>query len=101
MGRCIRFLLRDVFSDCPHCCRRGWFFLSSAATQALLEFELSKLFGKRHMEHDIAGLRTTTHCGAGRVGNSVARELRANRALSLWLKPLEPALQRSTPNGLS
>jgi voltage-gated potassium channel len=52
------------------------FLIIGAATQALLEFELFKLFGKRRMEHDIAGLRNHyIICGAGRVGNSVAREL--------------------------
>jgi voltage-gated potassium channel len=52
------------------------FLIIGAATQALLEFELFKLFGKRRMEHDIASLRNHyIICGAGRVGNSVAYEL--------------------------
>ncbi len=52
------------------------FLIIGAATQALLEFELFKLFGKRRMEHDIASLRDHyIICGAGRVGNSVAYEL--------------------------
>jgi voltage-gated potassium channel len=55
----------------------GTVFLAiGALTQALLEFELGKLFGQRRMERDIDKL--TGHyiiCGAGRVGRSVAREL--------------------------
>ena len=45
-------------------------------TQALLEFELGTVFGKRKMERDIS--RLNDHyiiCGAGRVGRSAAREL--------------------------
>jgi voltage-gated potassium channel len=45
-------------------------------TQALLEFELQSLFGKRRMEREIS--RLSEHyiiCGAGRVGRSAAREL--------------------------
>jgi voltage-gated potassium channel len=47
-------------------------------TQALLEFELGRFFGRRRMERDIA--RLSGHyiiCGAGRVGRSVAREFEA------------------------
>ena len=46
-------------------------------TQALLEFELASFFGRRKMEREIN--RLSGHyiiCGAGRVGRSVARELR-------------------------
>jgi voltage-gated potassium channel len=45
-------------------------------TQALLEFELGNFFGRRKMERDIG--RLSEHyiiCGAGRVGQSAAREL--------------------------
>ena len=45
-------------------------------TQALLEFELLRFFGRRRMERQIA--RLSGHyiiCGAGRVGRSAAREL--------------------------
>ena len=45
-------------------------------TQALLEFELLRFFGRRRMERQIAHL--SGHyiiCGAGRVGRSAAREL--------------------------
>ncbi len=46
------------------------------ATQALLEFELQSLFGRRRMDREIS--RLSDHyilCGAGRVGRSAAREL--------------------------
>lgn len=45
-------------------------------SQALLEFEFGKIFGRRRMEQQLAKL--SEHyiiCGAGRVGRSVAREL--------------------------
>src|SRR5215467_15933560 len=52
------------------------FLMIGALTQALLEFELVKVFGKRRMERDIASLKNHyIICGAGRVGTSVAREL--------------------------
>ena len=52
------------------------FLMIGALTQALLEFELFKVFGKRRMERDIASLREHyIICGAGRVGHSVANEL--------------------------
>ena len=47
-----------------------------AGTQALLEFELQSVFGRRRMDREIS--RLSDHyiiCGAGRVGRSVAREL--------------------------
>jgi voltage-gated potassium channel len=46
------------------------------ASQALLEFELQSVFGRKRMEREIS--RLSDHyiiCGAGRVGRSVAREL--------------------------
>ena len=46
------------------------------ATQALLEFELQSVFGRRRMDREIS--RLSDHyilCGAGRVGRSTAREL--------------------------
>ena len=55
----------------------GTVFLAlGSLTQALLEFELGKVFGARRMERDIEKL--AGHyiiCGAGRVGRSVAQEL--------------------------
>ena len=46
--------------------------------QALLQFEFGKAFGRRRMERELEKL--SNHyiiCGAGRVGRTVARELRA------------------------
>ncbi len=52
-------------------------FTIATFSQALLEFEIGKVFGRRRMEHELAKL--SGHyivCGAGRVGRTVARELR-------------------------
>jgi len=49
---------------------------TGGAAQALLEFELEPVFGRRRMVREIS--RLSDHyiiCGAGRVGRSVAREL--------------------------
>ena len=52
------------------------FLLIGSLTQALLEFELRKVFGRRRMEREVAGLKNHyIICGAGRVGRSVAAEL--------------------------
>jgi voltage-gated potassium channel len=52
------------------------FLMIGSLTQALLEFELVKVFGKRRMERELANLKDHyIICGAGRVGYSVAREL--------------------------
>jgi len=52
------------------------FLMIGSLTQALLEFELVKIFGKRRMEREISKLKDHyIICGAGRVGRSVAREL--------------------------
>src|SRR5215831_2849045 len=52
------------------------FFIIGALAQALLEFELIKVFGRRRMEREVANLRDHyIVCGAGRVGASVAHEL--------------------------
>lgn len=52
------------------------FLMIGALTQALLEFELRKVFGKRRMEREVASLKNHyIICGAGRVGRSVASEL--------------------------
>jgi voltage-gated potassium channel len=53
-------------------------FAIATFSQALLEFEFGKVFGRRRMERELAKL--SNHfiiCGAGRVGRTVARELRA------------------------
>lgn len=52
------------------------FLMIGALTQALLEFELGKVFGRRRMEREVANLKNHyIVCGAGRVGRSVAAEL--------------------------
>jgi voltage-gated potassium channel len=54
-------------------------FTIATFSQALIEFEFGKFFGRRRMEHEIANLREHyIICGAGRVGRTVARELRGN-----------------------
>ena len=53
-------------------------FTIATLSQALLQFEFRKAFGRRRMERELAQL--SGHfiiCGAGRVGRTVARELRA------------------------
>ena len=52
------------------------FVMIGSVTQALLEFELVKVFGRRRMQREVAGLKNHyIICGAGRVGTSVAQEL--------------------------
>jgi voltage-gated potassium channel len=54
-------------------------FTIAAFSQTLLEFEFGKVFGRRRMERELA--RLSDHyiiCGAGRVGRTVALELRAH-----------------------
>jgi voltage-gated potassium channel len=53
-------------------------FTIAMISQALLEFEFGKARGRRRMEHELSEL--SGHyiiCGAGRVGRTVARQLRA------------------------
>ena len=53
-------------------------FTIATFTQGLLEFEFTEFFGRRRMERKLA--KMTDHyiiCGAGRVGRTVVRELRA------------------------
>jgi voltage-gated potassium channel len=53
--------------------------LLATATQAMLEFELGSFLGRRRLEREIEKLRGHyIICGAGRVGRTVARELRAH-----------------------
>jgi voltage-gated potassium channel len=52
-------------------------FTIATFSQALIEFEFGEVFGKRRMEREITKL--SDHyiiCGAGRVGRTVAREIR-------------------------
>lgn len=54
-------------------------FVIATFSQTLLEFEFGRAFGRRRMERELAKL--SGHyiiCGAGRVGRTVARQLRAN-----------------------
>jgi len=53
-------------------------FAIATISQALLEFEFGKAFGRRRMERELS--KMSGHyiiCGAGRVGRTVARQLRA------------------------
>jgi voltage-gated potassium channel len=53
-------------------------FTIASLSQSLLEFEFGKAFGRRRMERELAKL--SNHfivCGAGRVGRTVSRALRA------------------------
>ncbi len=53
-------------------------FTIATLSQSLLEFEFGKAFGRRRMERELAKL--SDHyiiCGAGRVGRTVSRALRA------------------------
>jgi len=53
-------------------------FTLGAFSQALLEFEFTKVLGRRRMERELEKL--SNHyivCGAGRVGRTIVRELRA------------------------
>lgn len=53
-------------------------FTIATLSQALIEFEFGKVFGRRRMERELSKL--SGHyiiCGAGRVGRTVVRELRA------------------------
>ena len=53
-------------------------FAIATISQALLEFEFGKTFGRRRMERELS--KMSGHyiiCGAGRVGRTVARQLRA------------------------
>lgn len=53
-------------------------FTIATFSQALIEFEFGNYFGKRRMEHELAQLKDHyIVCGAGRVGRTVVRELKA------------------------
>ena len=53
-------------------------FMVGTLTQAMIEFELGGILGRRRMERDLAALKDHyIVCGAGRVGRSTVRELRA------------------------
>ena len=74
--------------------------LTGGAAQALLEFELESVFGRRRMERDIS--RLSGHyivCGAGRVGRSVARELARKPVPFVMVDTDEAKLKRYSDEG--
>jgi voltage-gated potassium channel len=74
--------------------------LTGGAAQALLEFELQTVFGRRRMERDIS--RLSGHyiiCGAGRVGRSVARELARKPVPFVMVDTDEAKLKRYIDEG--
>jgi voltage-gated potassium channel len=74
--------------------------LTGGAAQALLEFELQSVFGRRRMERDIS--RLSGHyivCGAGRVGRSVARELARKPVPFVMVDTDEAKLKRFADEG--
>src|SRR5271157_2424826 len=74
--------------------------ITGGAAQALLEFELQSVFGRRRMERDIN--RLSGHyiiCGAGRVGRSVARELARKPLPFVVVDSDEAKLARYTAEG--
>jgi voltage-gated potassium channel len=77
------------------------FMLIGALTQALLEFELLKFFGRRRMEREIAALKDHyIICGAGRVGASVALELARKPCPFVVLESNEQAMSALDPKWL-
>ena len=81
----------------------GLVFLTiGALTQALLEFELGNLYGRRKMEREIAKL--SGHyilCGAGRVGRSAARELARKPAPFVVIENSQAKIQQLDPGWLT
>lgn len=73
-------------------------FTIATFSQALLEFEFHNFFGRRRMEHELAKL--SNHyivCGAGRVGRTVAKELRARGERCVMIEK-DPARARWAEN---
>ena len=69
-------------------------FTIATFSQALLQFEFGRIFGRRRMERELAKL--SNHyivCGAGRVGRTVVRELR-DRGESCVVIERDPARAR-------
>ena len=78
------------------------FLMIGALTQALLEFELVRVFGKRRMEREVANLRDHyIICGAGRVGTSVARELALKPCPFVIVESEEKSLAELDPKWLA
>lgn len=77
------------------------FVMIGSVTQALLEFELVKVFGKRRMERELAGLKNHyIICGAGRVGASVALELARKPCPFVIIESDEKAVAQFDPKWL-
>jgi voltage-gated potassium channel len=71
------------------------FLLIGTLTQALVEFELRRFFGRRKMEREISRLKDHyIICGAGRVGRSVAREFARRPAPFVLIENNEPKLAK-------
>ena len=78
------------------------FLMIGALTQALLEFELGRFFGRRKMDREIASLKDHfIICGAGRVGTSVAHELAQKPCPFVILESDEKALAGLDPKWLT
>ncbi|HVP42106.1 MAG TPA: potassium channel protein [Terriglobales bacterium] len=78
------------------------FLIIGTLTQALLEFELGNLYGRRKMEREIGKL--SGHyilCGAGRVGRSAARALAREPAPFVIIENSEAKLQALDPGWLT
>jgi voltage-gated potassium channel len=76
-------------------------FLVATGTQAMLEFELSSILGRRRMEREIAKLKDHyIICGAGRVGRTVARELRARGIPLVLVEKDAPRAQWALDEGI-
>lgn len=78
------------------------FLAIGTLTQALVEFELRDFFGRRRMEREIE--RLTDHyiiCGAGRVGRSVARELKRKPVPFVIIDTNEAKLAKYVAEGWS
>lgn len=77
------------------------FLMIGALTQALLEFELIRVFGRRRMEREVANLKDHyIICGAGRVGNSVARELARKPCPFVIIESAEKSVTELDPRWL-
>lgn len=73
-----------------------------ALTQALLEFELTRVFGRRRMEREVARLKNHyIICGAGRVGHSVAQELARKPCPFVIVESSEKSILDLDPKWLS
>ncbi len=71
------------------------FLMIGSLTQVLIESEFQQFFGRRKMEREIS--RLTDHyiiCGAGRVGRSVAHELKRKPAAFLVIEGNEAKAER-------